>query len=67
MVIGLMAKNGIDLVEFVDQRDKGYASTDAIIKGASVRFRPEAMNLMSSVLGGVAQITGSAAVAEAGS
>ncbi|MFT7221974.1 MAG: multidrug efflux pump subunit AcrB [Candidatus Azotimanducaceae bacterium] len=67
MVIDLMVKNSIDLVEFADQRDKGYTRARAVNQGASVRFRPVAMSLMSIVPGGLAQITGSAAVAEAAS
>jgi hydrophobe/amphiphile efflux-1 (HAE1) family protein len=52
MLIGLIAKNGILLVEFADQlRDEGHAIRDAIATAASVRFRPIAMTLVSTVLG----------------
>ncbi|MBO6557786.1 MAG: efflux RND transporter permease subunit [Pseudomonadales bacterium] len=66
MLIGLMAKNGILLVEFADQlRDRGYPLREAIIEGSKVRFRPVAMTLMSTVLGGLPLILGSGAGIEA--
>lgn len=66
MLIGLMAKNGILLVEFADQlRDKGYSVDEAIKTGARVRLRPVSMTLMSTVLGGLPLILGSGAGAEA--
>ena len=41
LLIGLMAKNGVLLVEFADQlRDRGYDIRAAIEHGASVRLRP---------------------------
>lgn len=66
MLIGLMAKNGILLVEFADQlRDQGYSTIEAIKEGASVRFRPVVMTLMSTVLGGLPLILSTGAGAEA--
>jgi len=66
MLIGLMAKNGILLVEFADQlRDQGYEVIDAIETGARVRLRPVAMTLVSTVLGGLPLILGSGAGSEA--
>lgn len=66
MLIGLMAKNGILLVEFADQlRDRGYPLIEAITEGSKVRFRPVAMTLMSTVLGGLPLILGSGAGIEA--
>jgi len=66
MLIGLMAKNGILLVEFADQlRDRGYEIKQAITEGAVVRFRPVTMTLMSTVLGGLPLILGSGAGVEA--
>jgi len=66
MLIGLMAKNGILLVEFADQlRDSGYELIDAITEGSKVRFRPVVMTLMSTVLGGLPLILSSGAGAEA--
>ncbi len=66
MLIGLMAKNGILLVEFSDQlRDQGYSLYDATLEGATVRLRPVAMTLLSTVLGGLPLILSSGAGAEA--
>jgi hydrophobe/amphiphile efflux-1 (HAE1) family protein len=66
MLIGLMAKNGILLVEFADQlRDEGYELADAVRTGAKVRLRPVTMTLVSTVLGGLPLILGSGAGAEA--
>ncbi|MGM0593190.1 MAG: efflux RND transporter permease subunit [Pseudomonadota bacterium] len=54
MLIGLMAKNGILLVEFADQlRDRGMAVREAITTAAKVRLRPIAMTMISTVLGGL--------------
>jgi hydrophobe/amphiphile efflux-1 (HAE1) family protein len=66
MLIGLMAKNGILLVEFADQlRDEGYPLVQAMTQGAQVRLRPVAMTLISTVLGGLPLILASGAGAEA--
>jgi hydrophobe/amphiphile efflux-1 (HAE1) family protein len=54
MLIGLMAKNGILVVEFADQlRDRGLTIRDAAATAATVRLRPIAMTLISTVLGGL--------------
>lgn len=66
MLIGLMAKNGILLVEFADQlRDRGYEVMTAIRTGASVRLRPVAMTMVSTILGGLPLILSDGAGAEA--
>ncbi|WP_111642719.1 efflux RND transporter permease subunit [Marinimicrobium alkaliphilum] len=66
MLIGLMAKNGILLVEFADQlRDQGHSVYDAVRTAAQVRLRPIAMTLMSTVLGGLPLILSTGAGAEA--
>ncbi|WP_299593600.1 efflux RND transporter permease subunit [uncultured Microbulbifer sp.] len=66
MLIGLMAKNGILLVEFADQlRDRGYSVYDAVTEAASVRLRPIAMTMLSTVLGGLPLILSSGPGAEA--
>ncbi len=52
MLIGLIAKNGILLVEFADQlRDRGYAVRDAIEEAARIRLRPIVMTLVSTIFG----------------
>ncbi|MEL7466417.1 MAG: efflux RND transporter permease subunit [Pseudomonadota bacterium] len=66
MLIGIMAKNGILLVEFADQlRDKGMAAADAALEAAKARLRPIAMTLASTVLAGLPLILGDGAGAEA--
>ncbi len=66
MLIGLMAKNGILLVEFADQlRERGLAVREAVLQAAEVRLRPIAMTMLSTVLGGLPLILGSGAGAEA--
>lgn len=66
MLIGLIAKNGILLVEFADQeRDHGATVRDAIINAADVRFRPIAMTLISTVLGALPLIVATGPGAEA--
>lgn len=65
MLIGLMAKNGILLVEFADQlRDRGLAVREAVVTAARVRLRPIAMTMISTVLGGLPLILGSGPGAE---
>ncbi|MEM6972671.1 MAG: efflux RND transporter permease subunit [Pseudomonadota bacterium] len=59
MLIGIMAKNGILLVEFADQlRDRGAAVWDAAAGAATARLRPIAMTLISTVLAGLPLILG---------
>ena len=66
MLIGLIAKNGILLVEFADQcRDRGAAVVDAIREAAEVRLRPIAMTLISTVLGALPLILASGPGSEA--
>ena len=66
MLIGLMAKNGILMVEFADQRrEEGAEVREAIIDAATIRLRPIAMTLISTILGAVPLILASGAGAEA--
>ena len=66
MLIGLIAKNGILLVEFADQlRDRGYAVREAIEEAASIRLRPIVMTLVSTVLGALPLILASGPGSEA--
>jgi multidrug efflux pump subunit AcrB len=52
MLIGLMAKNGILVVEFADQqRDRGHSVPEAIRLAARTRLRPVMMTMLSTVLG----------------
>lgn len=66
MLIGLIAKNGILLVEFADQqRDAGAPVREAIENAANIRLRPIAMTLISTVLGALPLILSSGPGSEA--
>ena len=66
MLIGLIAKNGILLVEFADQRrDAGFSVRHAIEDAANIRLRPIAMTLISTVLGALPLILSSGPGSEA--
>jgi len=66
MLIGLMAKNGILLVEFADQlRAEGRSVREAIEEAAVIRLRPIMMTLVSTVVGALPLIMASGAGAEA--
>ena len=66
MLIGLIAKNGILLVEFADQlRDQGYGVREAITEAAHTRLRPIAMTLVSTVFGALPLILASGPGSEA--
>ncbi|MEO1457903.1 MAG: efflux RND transporter permease subunit [Pseudomonadota bacterium] len=66
MLIGIMAKNGILLVEFADQlRDRGLAVWEAAYGAARARLRAISMTLVSTVLAGLPLILGSGPGAEA--
>ncbi|MCP4663270.1 MAG: efflux RND transporter permease subunit [bacterium] len=52
MLIGLVTKNGILIVEFANQRKaQGLTIAEAIMEGATARFRPVLMTTLSTVLG----------------
>jgi multidrug efflux pump subunit AcrB len=66
MLIGLIAKNGILLVEFADQqRDQGMSVREAISASADLRLRPVAMTLVSTVFGALPLILSTGPGAEA--
>ena len=66
LLIGLMAKNGILLVEFADQlRARGRNLQDAIFEAATMRARPIIMTVISTALGALPLILSSGAGAEA--
>ncbi|PVA10641.1 multidrug transporter AcrB [Pelagivirga sediminicola] len=66
MLIGIMAKNGILIVEFANQlRDTGQDVHDAILDASTIRLRPVMMTMTSTVLGGVPLVLSSGAGAEA--
>jgi multidrug efflux pump len=64
LLIGLMAKNGILVVEFANQlRDRGMSVRDAVLEASVVRLRPILMTSIATVLGAVplAMATGAGA------
>jgi HAE1 family hydrophobic/amphiphilic exporter-1 len=66
LLIGIMAKNGILIVEFANQlRDQGKSVRDAIFEASTVRLRPVMMTMASTVLGGLPLIYSAGAGAEA--
>lgn len=64
LLIGLMAKNGILVVEFANQlRDRGMSIHDAVLEASVVRLRPILMTSIATVFGAVplAMATGAGA------
>jgi multidrug efflux pump len=53
MLIGLVAKNGILIVEFANQLqvEKGITAAEAAFESATIRFRPILMTSIATVLG----------------
>ena len=66
MLVGIMAKNGILIVEFANQlRDRGADVHQAIYDASTIRLRPVMMTMTSTVLGGIPLIFSTGAGAEA--
>jgi len=66
LVVGIMAKNGILIVEFANQlRDQGQSVRDAIENASNIRLRPVIMTMIATVLGGVPLIIAGGAGSEA--
>lgn len=65
MLVGLAAKNGILIVEFINQlRDEGEDFTDAILKACNIRFRPIVMTAFTTAMGSLPLIFSFGAGAE---
>jgi len=65
MLIGLAAKNGILIVEFVNQlREAGSEFTDAILDASEIRLRPILMTGITTAAGSVPLLLSSGAGAE---
>lgn len=65
MLVGLATKNGILIVEFINQlRDEGVAFAEAIIKATQIRFRPILMTAFTTVMGSLPLVLSYGAGAE---
>ena len=65
LLIGLMAKNGILIVEFANQlRDEGRSIRDAVLEASVLRLRPIVMTVVSTMLGAVPLVLATGAGAE---
>jgi multidrug efflux pump len=54
LLIGLMAKNGILIVEFANQlRDEGRTIREAVLEASAIRLRPIVMTVVATILGAV--------------
>ncbi len=66
LLVGVMAKNGILMVEFADQkRDEGLSVADAIRTAATTRLRPVTMTALAAVVGAFPLVIATGAGAEA--
>ncbi|CAD7037475.1 AcrB/AcrD/AcrF family protein [Pseudorhizobium halotolerans] len=66
LLVGVMAKNGILIVEFANQlRDQGAGVREAIERACSIRLRPVMMTMIATIIGGVPLILAQGAGAEA--
>jgi multidrug efflux pump len=54
MLVGIAAKNGVLIVEFINQlRDQGEEFGEAIVGAAKIRFRPVIMTATATLMGSV--------------
>jgi HAE1 family hydrophobic/amphiphilic exporter-1 len=66
LLVGIMAKNGILIVEFANQlRDRGYGVREAIEEASNIRLRPVLMTMIATILGAMPLVLASGAGAEA--
>jgi HAE1 family hydrophobic/amphiphilic exporter-1 len=65
LLVGIMAKNGILIVEFANElRNRGRSVRQAVEEAANLRLRPVAMTTIATVLGGVPLVIATGAGAE---
>jgi multidrug efflux pump len=65
LLVGLVAKNGILIVEFANQlRDEGMDKRAAVIRASVLRLRPIVMTVLSTILGAVPLVLATGAGAE---
>lgn len=66
LLVGIMAKNGILVVEFANQlREEGMGLREATEQAALIRLRPVMMTMVATVVGGVPLVLAEGAGAEA--
>ena len=66
LLVGIIAKNGILVVEFANQlRDHGASVREAIEEACRIRLRPVMMTMVATILGGVPLLLSHGAGAEA--
>ncbi|KKB10903.1 multidrug transporter AcrB [Devosia geojensis] len=66
LVVGIMAKNGILIVEFANQlRDRGMGVRQAVEEASNIRLRPVMMTMIATIVGGVPLVLATGAGAEA--
>ncbi|WP_062012549.1 efflux RND transporter permease subunit [Aureimonas sp. AU4] len=66
LLVGIMAKNGILIVEFANQlRDEGRSVREAIEEASTIRLRPVMMTMIATIVGGVPLVFSAGAGAEA--
>ena len=66
LLVGLVAKNGILIVEFANQlRDEGLKRREAVLLASALRLRPIVMTVVSTILGAVPLVLASGAGSEA--
>jgi multidrug efflux pump len=66
LLVGLIAKNGILIVEFANQlRDEGASVREAVLEASAIRLRPILMTVISTILGAVPLVLATGAGAEA--
>jgi len=66
LLVGIMAKNGILIVEFANQlRDRGLGVREAIEQASLRRLRPVMMTMIATIVGGLPLVLASGAGAEA--
>lgn len=65
LLVGLVAKNGILIVEFANQlRSDGLETREAVIRAATLRLRPIVMTVISTILGALPLVMATGAGAE---
>jgi multidrug efflux pump len=65
MLVGIAAKNGILIVEFINQRlEAGAEFLDAILEASRIRFRPVVMTALATIMGSLPLMLASGAGSE---